>query len=130
MLLEAFENYLFFGVIGFAAGILVTRLYFRSSIQRRDISRVIEYAMIEKNISMIESLTKELNKLVSKIQEEGDELESQIKLSKDMETMFRTPPAITKRVKDTIMDRVLHNIENKRDDKDDAVKDYEIEPVN
>lgn len=130
MVLEAFENYLFFGVIGFAAGILVTRLYFRSSIQRRDISRVIEYAMIEKNISMIESLTKELNNLVSKIQEEGDELESQIKLSKDMETMFRTPPAITKRVQDTIMDRVLHNIEKKRDDKDDVVKDYEIEPVN
>ncbi|MCW4035942.1 MAG: hypothetical protein NWE75_02000 [Candidatus Bathyarchaeota archaeon] len=129
MVLEAFENYLFFGVIGFAAGILVTRLYFRSSIQRRDISRVIEYAMIEKNISMIESLTKELNKLVSKIQEEGDELESQIKLSKDMETMFRSQPAITERVQDTIMERVLHNIEKKRDDKDDAVKDYEIEPV-
>ncbi len=129
MVLEAFENYLFFGVIGFAAGILVTRLYFKSSIQRRDISRVIEYAMIEKNISMIESLTKELNKLVSKIQEEGDELESQIKLSKDMETMFRSQPAISKGVQDTIMDRVLHNIESKRDDKDDSVKDYEIEPV-
>ncbi len=129
MVLEAFENYLFFGVIGFAAGILVTRLYFKSSIQRRDISRVIEYAMIEKNISMIESLTKELNKLVSKIQEEGDELESQIKLSKDMETMFRSQPAISKGVQDTIMDRVLHNIDSKRDDKDDSVKDYEIEPV-
>ncbi len=128
--MEAFENYLFFGVIGFVAGIIVTRFYFKTSIQKRDISRVIEYAMIEKNISMLESLTRELNLLVSRIQEEGEELGSQLQLTKDVETMFRTKPSPIEEVQDSVLDEALQDLEAKGNNKEKEVTDYDEEPIN
>ncbi len=129
-MLEAFENYLFFGVIGFVAGIIITRFYFKTSIQKRDISRVIEYAMIEKNISMLESLTRELNLLVSRIQEEGEELGSQLQLTKDVETMFRTKPSPIEEVQDSVLDEALQDLEAKGNNKEKEVTDYDEEPIN
>lgn len=129
-MLEAFENYLFFGVIGFVAGIIVTRFYFKTSIQKRDISRVIEYAMIEKNISMLESLTRELNLLVSRIHEEGEELGSQLQLTKDVETMFRTKPSPIEEVQDSVLDEALQDLEAKGNNKEKEVTDYDEEPIN
>ncbi|MFB0558351.1 MAG: hypothetical protein ACETVY_04455 [Candidatus Bathyarchaeia archaeon] len=128
--MEAFENYLFFGVIGFVAGIIVTRFYFKTSIQKRDISRVIEYAMIEKNISMLESLTRELNLLVSRIHEEGEELGSQLQLTKDVETMFRTKPSPIEEVQDSVLDEALQDLEAKGNNKEKEVTDYDEEPIN
>lgn len=129
-MLDAFENYLFFIVIGFAVGVIVTRFYFKSSIQKRDIKRVIEYAMIEKNISMIESLTRELNKLVSRIQEEGEELGSQIQLTKDVETMLRTQPSPVEEAPDSVLDEALQHLEAKNKNKDKKAQNYDTEPVN
>lgn len=129
-MLDAFENYLFFSVIGFAVGVIVTRFYFKSSIQKRDIKRVIEYAMIEKNISMIESLTRELNKLVSRIQEEGEELGSQIQLTKDVETMLRTQPSPVEEAPDSVLDEALQHLEAKNKNKDKKAQNYDTEPVN
>ena len=83
------KSYFVSAVIGIVIGFFVARLYFKSSIQRKELGRVIECAMIQKNVSKIELLSNTLNQLVSEIQEESEVLSSQIKLAQDMELNLR-----------------------------------------
>jgi hypothetical protein len=90
-MLEAYESYLLIGLLGFAAGVVVTRLVFRSSLQRRQIGEVIEYAMVEKTISQLESMTTILNRLVADIKTSAEELSEKIEFAQDMEPVTREP---------------------------------------
>ena len=89
LVLDIIKTYFVGAVIGFIIGIFVARLYFKSSIQRKELGRVIECAMIQKNVSNLELLSNTLNQLVSEIQEESDVLSSQMKLAQDMELNLR-----------------------------------------
>lgn len=75
-------------VFGLVAGIVITRLQFKLTLQKRDIGMVIDLAFIERNISQLKSLTSNLDKLVEQIGENGVELREQIKLTEDIEFNF------------------------------------------
>jgi hypothetical protein len=83
------KTYFVGAVIGFIVGIFVARFYFKTSIRQRELGRVIECAMIQKNVSNLESLSNTLNQLVSEIQEESEVLSNQMKLAQDIELNLR-----------------------------------------
>jgi hypothetical protein len=85
MLIEEIQSYLLGGVFGFIAGALVTRLLYRSRMRKKKISDIIEYAMIDKTVSQLNSMTMILNRLVSDIKNAADELTERIEYAQDME---------------------------------------------
>lgn len=89
LVLDILKTYFVGAVIGFFVGIFVARFYFKSSIRQRELGRVIECAMIQKNVSNLELLSNTLNQLVSEIREESDVLSSQMKLARDLELNLR-----------------------------------------
>jgi len=90
-MLELIEEYLLGGVFGFVAGVVVTRLFFRSSIQRRKLGEVIEWGMVEKTISRLESMTTILNRLIADIKSSADELTEKIEFAQDLEPSVIEP---------------------------------------
>lgn len=84
-MLELIEDYLIVGILGFIAGIVVTRLFFKSNLQRKKIGEVIEWAMVEKTISRLESMTTILNRLVADIKSSAEELTEKIEFAQDLE---------------------------------------------
>ena len=88
MILEMIRDHLPIFVFGLVAGIVITRLQFKLTLQKRDIGMVIDLAFIERNISQLKSLTSNLDKLVVQIRENGVELREQIKLTEDIEFNF------------------------------------------
>lgn len=91
-MLELFEDYLIVGVIGFIVGVVVTRLFFKSSMERRKIGEVIEWAMVEKTISRLESMTTILNRLIADIKSSAEELTERIEIAQDIEPQVKEPP--------------------------------------
>lgn len=89
LVLDMIKTYFVGAVIGFIVGIFVARFYFKTSIRQRELGRVIECAMIQKNVSNLESLSNTLNQLVSEIQEESEVLSNQMKLAQDIELNLR-----------------------------------------
>ncbi len=88
MVLELIKDHLPTFVIGLLVGIVITRLQFKLTLQKRDIGLVIDLAFIERNISQLKSLTSNLDKLVEQIRENGAELREQVKLTEDIEFNF------------------------------------------
>jgi len=88
MILEMIRDHLPIFVFGLVVGIVITRLQFKLTLQKRDIGMVIDLAFIERNISQLKSLTSNLDKLVVQIRENGVELREQIKLTEDIEFNF------------------------------------------
>jgi len=91
LLLELFEDYLIVGIIGFVVGVVVTRLFFRSKLQRRQLGEVIEWAIVEKTISRLESMTTILNQLVADIKASAEELTERIEIAQDLEPRAKEP---------------------------------------
>jgi hypothetical protein len=91
MLIEEIQSYLLGGVFGFVAGFLVTRFLFRTRMRKKKISDVIEYAMIDKTVSQLNSMTVILNRLVSDIKNAADELTERIEFAQDMEPFIEPP---------------------------------------
>ncbi|KON30268.1 hypothetical protein AC482_04360 [miscellaneous Crenarchaeota group-15 archaeon DG-45] len=85
ILLDLLKNYVIAGIAGFVASVVVTRLFFRSHLQRRQLGEVIEWAMVEKTISRLESMTTILNRLVADIKASADELTERIVIAQDLE---------------------------------------------
>ena len=88
---EFFRDYFLGAFFGFIAGVLIARFYFRTSIQRRKIGEVIEWAMVEKTISQLESMTTILNRLVADIKSSADELTEKIEIAQDLEPPVKEP---------------------------------------
>ena len=88
-MLELFEDYLIVGVIGFIVGVIVTRLFFKPSMERRKIGEVIEWAMVEKTISRLESMTTILNRLIADIKSSAEELTERIEIVQDIEPQVK-----------------------------------------
>jgi len=88
---EFFQDYFLGAIFGFIAGVLIARFYFRTSIQRRKIGEVIEWAMVEKTISQLESMTTILNRLVADIKSSADELTEKIEIAQDLEPPVKEP---------------------------------------
>ena len=84
-MLELFEEYLIGGIFGFIAGVVVTRLFFKSSIERKKIGDLIEWAMVEKTISRMESMTTILNRLIADIKSSAEELTEKLEIAQDLE---------------------------------------------
>jgi hypothetical protein len=91
-MLEIVEDYLIGGIIGFVAGAVATRLFFKSSIERRKIGEVIEWGMVEKTISQLNSMTTILNRLVADIKSSAEELAEKIEIAQDMEPVVKESP--------------------------------------
>ena len=89
LVLDIIKTYFVGAVIGFIVGIFVARFYFKSSIHQRELGRIIECAMIQKNVSNLELLSNTLNQLVAEIREESEGLSSQMKLAQDVELNLR-----------------------------------------
>lgn len=89
IVLDIIKTYFVGAVIGFIVGIFIARFYFKTSIRQRELGRVIECAMIQKNVSNLELLSNTLNQLVSEIQEESEVLSNQMKLAQDLELNLR-----------------------------------------
>jgi hypothetical protein len=89
LVLDIIKTYFVGAVIGFIVGIFVARFYFKTGIRQRELGRVIECAMIQKNVSNLELLSNTLNQLVSEIKEESEVLSSQVKLAQDLELNLR-----------------------------------------
>jgi hypothetical protein len=85
MVLEVIETYLWGGVVGFAVGVIVARLYFKSKIEVKNIGQVIEYAMIHEKITELSSFSTRLNELVAEMKECSEEIEDQLEITKDIE---------------------------------------------
>jgi hypothetical protein len=85
MVLEIVETYLIGGVLGFIAGIVVARFYFKSRMEMKNIGQVIEYAMIHDRISRLGSMTVILNKLVVDISDCSEEITDKLELSRNIE---------------------------------------------
>ena len=90
-MLELYEDYLLMGIFGFLVGVVVTRLFFKSNIERRKIGDVIEWAMVEKTISRLESMTTILNRLVADIKLSAEELTEKIEFVQDLEPPVKEP---------------------------------------
>ena len=84
-MLELYEDYLLVGIFGFLIGVVVTRLFLKSNIERRKIGEVIEWAIVEKTISRLESMTTILNRLVADIKLSAEELTEKIEFVQDLE---------------------------------------------
>jgi hypothetical protein len=80
-----FRDYLVVGVFGFIGGVVATRLFLKSSLQRKRISEVVEWAMVEKTVSQLVSMTAILNRLVADIKMSADELTEKIEIAQDLE---------------------------------------------
>lgn len=91
MVVEELQSYLLGAVFGFALGALIIRLLFRSSIRKRKISDAIEFAMIDKTVSQLNSMTTILNRLVADIKTATDELTERIELAQDLEPIIEIP---------------------------------------
>ena len=89
LVLDIIKTYFVGAVIGFTVGVFVARFYFKTSIRQRELGRIIECAMIQKNVSNLGSLSNTLNQLVSEIQEESEVLSNQMKLAQDLELNLR-----------------------------------------
>jgi hypothetical protein len=88
MVLEIIETYLIGGVVGFAVGVIVARIYFKSRIELKNIGQVIEYALIHENITQLNSMTESLTKLVADIDECSEEIMEKLELSRDIEAEY------------------------------------------
>ena len=85
-MLEIIETYLIGGVVGFAVGVVVSRIYFKSKIELKTIGQVIEYSLIHDNIKRLNSMTSSLSKLVEDMAECSEEVIDKLELTKDIET--------------------------------------------
>lgn len=91
MALETFNVFVIGCAVGLVAGIVVTRLFFKYSIEQKTIGQVIEYGMIHDKISKLRSTTSILNRVVADIQEYSDEITERLEISRDIEENFKSP---------------------------------------
>lgn len=84
-MLEILEEYILGGIFGLIAGVFITRLYFKHTIQVKTIGKVIEWAMIEKKIMQLGSMSTTLNQLISDIKSSAEEVTEKLKTAQDLE---------------------------------------------
>lgn len=89
--MEPFNIFIIGCTVGLVAGIAVTRLYFKFSIEQKTIGQVIEYGMIHNKISKLRSTTSILNRVVADIQECSDEITERLEISRDIEENIKLP---------------------------------------
>jgi hypothetical protein len=85
MILEIYEDYLLFFVLGSGIGALVSWIYFRSRLKKRNLAQIIDAAMIEKNINQLDGLTTYLNQVTALLKTSSEELSDRIRITQDIE---------------------------------------------
>jgi len=90
-MLEYYEDYLIGAVLGFIAGVISAKFFFKSAIERKRLGEVIEWAMVEKTISRLESMTTILNRLIADMKSSADELTANIEIAQDLEPSVKEP---------------------------------------
>ena len=91
MALNLNQDYLAFIVIGFMLGIFVTWIYNKQQNKTKHLAKIIEGAIIGKKVSEISELSKYLDQIVTLLRRTSDELNEQIKLTRDIEIGPQTP---------------------------------------
>ena len=82
---EQMEIYILIMMGAFLLGVLATREYYKRRMQQISTSQIIEYAMIEKHVSKLRSMTLLLNKLVGDIKTCSGDISEGLILSQDIE---------------------------------------------
>jgi len=85
MILEIYVDYLLCIVLGIGIGTLITWIYFRSRLKKRDLAQTIDAAMIEKNINQLDGLTTYLNQVTALLKTSSEELSDRIRITQDIE---------------------------------------------
>lgn len=85
MILEIYVDYLLCIVLGIGIGALVTWIYFRSRLKKRNLAQIIDAAMIEKNINQLDGLTTYLNQVTALLKTSSEELSDRIRITQDIE---------------------------------------------
>ena len=95
MILEIYEDYLLFFVLGIGIGALVTWIYFRTRLKKRNLAQIIDAAMIEKNINRLDGLTTYLNQVTALLKTSSEELSDRIRITQDIEQNIGTESSPT-----------------------------------
>jgi hypothetical protein len=90
MILEIYVDYLLCIVLGIGIGALVTWIYFRSRLKKRNLAEIIDAAMIEKNINQLDGLTTYLNQVTALLKTSSEELSDRIRITQDIELDIAT----------------------------------------
>ena len=83
--MEILEYIFIGGVFGLSIGFVIARIYYRSRIEIKDIGHVIQYAVIQKDMKRLTSLTSLLRRLLVDINDITDDISEKLELSKDIE---------------------------------------------
>jgi hypothetical protein len=95
MILEIYEDYLLFFVLGIGIGALASWIYFRSRLKKRNLAQIIDAAMIEKNINQLDGLTTYLNQVTALLKTSSEELSDRIRITQDIEFKIATESSPT-----------------------------------
>lgn len=87
-LIEVLETHLLIGALGIVIGYLATRFYYNRQLRNLDISKVIEFSLITKNLGELTELSDKLNNILTSLKESGKELENQLYLARDIEYSY------------------------------------------
>ena len=85
MVTEAFETYVIVSMLGFIVGVVVSRYFYKHRIQQKNIGQAIDFAVIEKQVTQLKSMTTTVNSLVDEIKACSDDILERIELIKDVE---------------------------------------------
>lgn len=81
---------IFYGVLGLILGILLSWAYYQKVNKKSLVGKIIDTAMIEKNIYELEELSIGLIQLISKITDSSEELNRQIYHARDIELNLKS----------------------------------------
>jgi len=85
MVTEAIETYVIVCVFGFVIGVVASRFFYKNIIQRNNLGTAIGFALIDKQITQLESMTIAHFKIVDEMKACSDEIIERIELIKDIE---------------------------------------------
>ena len=90
-MLATYRYYVIVAVIGFVLGSATVLLLFRSRRERKNLVDVIEWAMIEKTVSQLNSMTTIMNRLIADMKSCAEQLTERIGLAQDLEPSIERP---------------------------------------
>lgn len=105
-MLDSIESYLVVMIGGFILGAYISRLFYNRYILTASLGKLIEFSLIGQPLDKLRKQSKELNEIMGRMAEIGQELQERLKESKDMENIysenFKTPNIKTAQTLDEI----------------------------
>jgi hypothetical protein len=100
MAITILMDYFLCTCLGIGIGSIASWLYHKRKYQTRAIERVIDTAMMERNVLELDILSKYLNQIVSRIQDCNDELSEKVLNMRDIEFSLSSYPELRRSIED------------------------------